>query len=138
MSDKKIKTISDIKKLHQQWQAAEKDLKTKVLICTTGCRALGALKIAKAFRQRLQSLEIDKKIQIKETGCIGMCSEAPVVLIEPYGYLYGRVKISDVDEIVSTTLQGGKPIGRLAVSQDRKKVVNIEEVNFNENNKKFL
>ena len=62
------------------------------------CRALGAAAISAAFKEKLAAAKLDKEIAIVETGCIGLCARAPVVLVEPYGYLYGGVKPDDVDD----------------------------------------
>lgn len=96
----------------------------------TGCRALGAQGVAAKFRERLKSLSLEKQVPVVETGCIGMCALAPVMLIEPYEYLYGGVSAEDIDEIISTTIQNGQAVERLAVIQDGKPAPRIKDINF--------
>ena len=130
MAPKKIKSLQDIEKLHQQLISGRQNLKARVLICMTGCRALGAQDVCTKFRKQLKRLSLDKQVAVVETGCIGMCARAPVVLIEPYEYLYGGVTPEDVEEIISTTIQGAKSLDRLAVTQDGKPVVKIGDIDF--------
>ena len=59
-----------------------------------------------------------------------MCARAPVMLIEPYNYLYGGVSSEDVDDIIATTIQKGQAIERLSVIQDGKPTPKIEDINF--------
>ena len=54
--------------------------KTRVLICMTGCRALGAGAVSQAFSKKLKKLSLDKEVAVVETGCIGLCAKAPVIL----------------------------------------------------------
>jgi len=96
----------------------------------TGCRALGAQGVAAKFRERLRSLSLEKEVSVVETGCIGLCARAPVMLIEPYEYLYGGVSGEDIDEIISTTIQNGQAVERLAVVQDGKPTPHIKDINF--------
>ncbi|MCK4293255.1 MAG: NADH-quinone oxidoreductase subunit NuoF [Planctomycetes bacterium] len=130
MSCKKIKSLGDIEQLQQQLLGKQQSYKATVLICMTGCRALGARAVGAEFREKLKSHSLQKQVAVVETGCIGMCARAPVVLIEPYRYLYGGVTPKDVDEIISTTIQQGKPIERLVVVQDGKPEPCIDEVDF--------
>ncbi len=130
MAREKIKSLQDIEKLRQKLLSARKNLKARVLICMTGCRALGAQDVCTEFHKQLKRLSIDKQVAVVETGCIGMCARAPVVLIEPHEYLYGGVTPEDVEEIILTTIQDGKPLNRLAVTQDGKPAVKISDIDF--------
>ena len=130
MSHKKITSLQDIEKLRQQLLSRQQSCKAKVLVCMTGCRALGAQDVCTEFRRQLKRLSLDEQVIVVETGCIGMCARAPVVLIEPYEYFYGGVTPEDVEEIISTTIQKSKPLNRLAVTQDGKPVVKVSDIDF--------
>ena len=47
------------------------------------------------------------------TGCFGLCEAGPVVIVYPEGAFYSRVKVEDVDEIVSEHLLKGRIVQRL-------------------------
>ncbi len=130
MAAQKIKSMNDLEQFQQDLLSGRQEYKARVLICATGCRALGAQGVAAKFRERLQSLSLEKEVSVVETGCIGMCARAPVMLIEPYEYLYGGVSSEDIDEIISTTIQKGRAVERLAVVQDGKPTPHIKDIGF--------
>jgi NADH-quinone oxidoreductase subunit F len=130
MPAKKISSMGDIEQFRQELLSRQQEYKARVLICMTGCRALGAQGVAAKFRERLKEFSLEKQVPVVETGCIGMCARAPVMLIEPYEYLYGGVSSEDVDEIISTTIQKGQAVERLAVIQDGKPAPMIKDIDF--------
>jgi NADH:ubiquinone oxidoreductase subunit F (NADH-binding)/NAD-dependent dihydropyrimidine dehydrogenase PreA subunit/(2Fe-2S) ferredoxin len=130
MSSRKIDSPKELKEIARQAQQARQRYRCRVLICMTGCRALGAAAIAAAFREKLAAAKLDEEIAIVETGCIGLCARAPVVLIEPYEYLYGGVKPDDVDEIIETTIRSGEPVESLVEVENGKALPRIDEAGF--------
>jgi len=84
-----------------------------VRICTTGCRAHGALEVRDAFQAEVKKLGLEERVEIRETGCHGFCAKAPVIGIDPEGISYNEVTVEDVPEIVSATLRDGKLVERL-------------------------
>ena len=130
MFDKKIESLNDIEQLRKRLHGERQSYKTRVLICMTGCRALGAQDVAAQLRKKLKSLSLDEEVALVEAGCIGICAIAPVLLIEPHGYLYGGVTPEDVDEIISTSIQQGKAVERLALIQNGKSAPCIDEIDF--------
>ena len=135
----KIKTIKELKEKAVQLQSSHQKYEGRILICMTGCRALGAADVSKAFKDKLAEAKLDKKFEIVETGCIGLCAKAPVVLIEPYDYLYGGVKPDNVDEIITETIINGKTVDSLlAKDDDGKSIKNINDINFYKNQKRVV
>ncbi len=78
-----------------------------VRICSTGCRAMGALEIHDAFVRELAAAGLSDEVALVKTGCQGLCAGAPVMGIDPEGIVYMGVKPEDVAGIVQTTLIGG-------------------------------
>ncbi|MBW8001230.1 MAG: NADH-quinone oxidoreductase subunit NuoF [Planctomycetes bacterium] len=138
MADKKINSITDLQQLSQTLLDKQKEYKIRVLICMTGCRALGAKDISTKFKQSLKEQKLDNQVIVIETGCIGICAKAPTILIEPFDFLYGSVTPDDVDEIIETTIKNSKPVEKLAVSQNGEKTANINEVEFYKKQKKIV
>ncbi len=130
MSSTKIQSLKALEHLHQQLQEQARKQGTRVLICMTGCRALGAADVAARFLERLEDRKLTDTVAVVQTGCIGLCAKAPVVLIEPDNFLYGGVAPDDVDEIIEETIQNHRPVERLAMVQDGRPQPRIEEVNF--------
>jgi len=138
MSLEKITSLRQLEQLRDKLSEKRKACKNRVLICMTGCRALGAKNVAEQFRKSISATELAKQTAIVEVGCIGLCAQAPTILIEPYDYLYGGVKPQDVDEIIDTTLRHGKPVERLAVPQNGKTEPEISKVDFYRKQNRFV
>jgi NADH:ubiquinone oxidoreductase subunit F (NADH-binding)/(2Fe-2S) ferredoxin/NAD-dependent dihydropyrimidine dehydrogenase PreA subunit len=139
MAQTKIHTPAELKARAEEIREARRGYKARVLICMTGCRALGAADVASAFREKLAAAKLDDIVEVVDTGCIGLCARAPVVLIEPYEYLYGCVKPDHVDEIIETTINNGKPVESLCVTRDAEVLPNISDIPFyNKQNKMVL
>nr|WP_302600003.1 NADH-quinone oxidoreductase subunit NuoF [uncultured Cellulosilyticum sp.] len=97
----------------------------KILVCCgTGCIAGGSLHIYEEFERIMKERNLpfsvsleeephEKSIGIKKSGCHGFCEMGPLVRIEPWGYLYIKVKVEDCAEIVEKTLIKGECIDRL-------------------------
>ncbi|MBI9106003.1 MAG: NADH-quinone oxidoreductase subunit NuoF [Spirochaetales bacterium] len=109
---------------------AEKVSRKQILLCMTGCRALGAEEVGKAFHEKLRMAGLEEEFEIIETGCHGQCSRAPVLLIEPEHFLYGGVSPDDVDEIIEKTLKGGLPVARLCADADGNTTADPDELPF--------
>jgi NADH-quinone oxidoreductase subunit F len=134
----KIRSPEELKKAAEQAKKARRKYRGRVLACMTGCRALGAADVVAAFREKLAAAGLNEEIEVVETGCIGLCARAPVVLIEPYEYLYGRVKPQDVDEIIEKTIRQGKPVESLVASENGKFLPTISEVGFYKDQQKAV
>ncbi len=89
------------------------DRKAIAVCAGTGCKAFGSLSVYDVFQKTLKSSGLDKKWELRATGCHGFCERGPLVLMFPSGTLYQKVKPEDVDEIVEQTLVKGKTIKRL-------------------------
>lgn len=130
MAEKKIKSLGDLTALAGKISESKKNIKARVLICMTGCRALGAELVANEFREKLSAASLDDSVEVVEVGCIGMCAMAPLVLIEPYDVLYGKIRPKHVDEIISATIEKGEILDKFVVKEDGKPVAKISDVSF--------
>jgi (2Fe-2S) ferredoxin len=84
------------------------DKKRIRVCCGTGCRANKSMKVAEELKKEA---EINGNVvEIVTTGCQGLCQKGPVMIIDPEGYFYQKVQPERVQEIVSRTISGGKPI----------------------------
>ncbi|NQT24683.1 NADH-quinone oxidoreductase subunit NuoF [candidate division KSB1 bacterium] len=129
-SSDNIQSLQAIEKLQQTYKDQMQQVPIRILICMTGCRALGAQDVARAFTEKLEVLSLTSQAVVVPTGCIGMCAKAPVVRIEPQGFLYGGVVPEDVDEIIKKTILKNQPVERLAVKQEGQSQSKISELDF--------
>jgi len=86
-----------------------------LVCCGTGCLANGSAEIAAEFEKQMESrgLRASLGVYTKKTGCHGFCERGPLVLVEPDGILYAKVKARDVTEILDKTIVGGETVERL-------------------------
>ncbi|MEW6666254.1 MAG: NADH-quinone oxidoreductase subunit NuoF [Thermodesulfobacteriota bacterium] len=112
-----------------------------IAVCTgTGCLALGAAKVVAAFKDEIRKQGLQKKVDIRETGCPGFCEKGPLIVINPEEICYVRVQPSDAEEIVSETILGKKVVDRLLYVDPNagEKVVRESEIPFYKNQKRHL
>ncbi len=84
-----------------------------VLVCGgTGCTSGNSKIIYDNFKTLLAEKNVTD-INVIMTGCFGLCSKGPIVVVYPDGSFYTHVKPEDVAEIVDAHLIGGAPVERL-------------------------
>jgi NADP-reducing hydrogenase subunit HndC len=84
------------------------------MICGgTGCTASGSMKVKAALENELKAKGLDEEIKVVQTGCFGLCSVGPVMIVYPDGTFYSHVQEGDVPEIVEEHLLKGRPVTRL-------------------------
>ena len=82
-------------------------------ICMTGCRAYGAVEIRDALLEEIRANGLEGQVEVRETGCHGFCARAPVMAVDPKGWVYQEVRPDDAREIVRETLLAGRVVDRL-------------------------
>ena len=114
----------------------------KILVCAgTGCIASGSLAIFDRLTELMASNDISCSVQLleevgadhvgmKKSGCHGFCEMGPLVRIEPQGYLYTKVKLSDCEEIVEKTIKNAEHIERLAYKKNGTVYQKQDEIPF--------
>ncbi len=104
----RIKDPQHLTKVQKKCRAALGRFPKKVIVCCgTGCLANGAAKIVTAFEDVLSKRQVkDFSIEaVTKTGCHGFCEQGPLVVIEPQGTFYTRVKPKDVEAIIEKSLE---------------------------------
>ncbi len=89
------------------------EYRKQVLVCGgTGCTSSGSKKVLKALRKELEKQGIDDVLVVR-TGCFGLCSLGPIMIVYPEGSFYSKVTAQEIPEIVEGHLKkGGKPINK--------------------------
>ena len=82
------------------------------------CQALGCLsrksgEIQAALEQEVAKLGLTDSVQVKLSGCPGLCQEGPIIMVEPEGVFYTRVTADDAIDIVQQHLRDGQFVERL-------------------------
>jgi len=126
-----IRSVGELRRLRKEL-AAREPADVVVRVCSTGCRALGALEVCDALEQEISRLDLGRspRVRVVRTGCHGLCAGAVVMVIDPKRILYQGVTPEDVPEIVEKTILGGKTIGRLCWSGGGRRVSRLRSVPF--------
>jgi len=110
----KIKSLAELESLREKIVAKRDPKKSCITICGgTGCLALGAKGVIVAFEEEIKKQRLSNKVDLKVTGCPGFCERGPLVVIDPGGIFYQRVKVENVAEIISQTVQKGSLVESL-------------------------
>ncbi|MBO4934182.1 MAG: NADH-quinone oxidoreductase subunit NuoF [Clostridia bacterium] len=96
-------------------------IRAQVLVCGgTGCTSSGSKAVREAFEESIKKNGLSDEIKLVQTGCFGLCSLGPVVIVYPDGTFYSRVSADDVEEIVTEHLLKGRPVERLVYNDTGK------------------
>jgi NADH-quinone oxidoreductase subunit F len=93
--------------------------KIKVLVGLASCGiAAGANKVYEELKALQKADKLD--IELKKTGCIGMCYREPLVEVidETGSYLYGEINEEKAVQIFDKHLKQGEPVDELIVKSD--------------------
>ncbi|MCK5562328.1 MAG: NAD(P)H-dependent oxidoreductase subunit E, partial [Thermoplasmata archaeon] len=138
---KKLKKPKDLEELRKSILAKRDPKKTCISVCGgTGCRALGCMKVFEAFETEIKKNNLEKEVELKMVGCPGFCEIGPLVIIEPKGIFYQKVRIDHVPHIISRTVINGELIDDLLyVDPDtEKKIIFDKDVPFYQKQKRII
>jgi len=115
--------------------------KTCITICGgTGCHAYGCEEIAQTFKDEIEKQKLEDNIDLRVTGCHGFCERGPIVVIQPQGIFYQRVKKENINEIISKTALGNEIIPGLLYEdpQTEEKIEKEKEVPFYKKQRRII
>lgn len=111
---KRISSPEDLERLRQKVKATRESMKSIIAFCVgTGCIALGANGVLEAIKSEIKKHRLEGEVNIRETGCLGMCEQGPMLIIYPEEIPYFKVKSEDAQEIISRTVVRGQLVKRL-------------------------
>jgi len=137
----KINSPTKLKELRESLNEKTDLSRPCITVCKgTGCLASGGLSVFDAFKKEVKKQNLDKKINIRSTGCHGFCERGPLVVIHPEGIFYQKVSDKDIPEILKETLLKGKVIERLLYVDPAtgKKIIKEDEVPFYKKQSRLL
>ncbi|MGE0084927.1 MAG: NADH-quinone oxidoreductase subunit NuoF [Desulfococcaceae bacterium] len=108
-------------------------VRTELMLCGgTGCHSTGSIALKKALEEELARQGLANEIKIVETGCNGFCALGPVMLVQPEGVFYQKLRIEDVPELVEEHFLKGRPVKRLFYKESASKdlIPRMEEIPF--------
>jgi bidirectional [NiFe] hydrogenase diaphorase subunit len=79
----------------------------RIRCCTAAaCLWSGSIKIKEGLDAAVAQAGLGHRVQVSEVGCMRLCSEGPLVQVDPEGSLYQRVKPEEVASIVGALDDG--------------------------------
>lgn len=98
----------------KRWSEFSESDKPRILVGAATCgRAAGALDVMEEFKKELSAAGISDKVELVETGCLGLCYAEPLVEIRACGtpsVLYSNVSSKDVAKLVKEHVVGGNAV----------------------------
>ncbi len=89
-------------------------VRTQLMLCGgTGCHASGTQDFQTALQKEIDRQGLSEEIKIIETGCNGFCAVGPVMLVQPEGIFYQKLKVKDVPHLVEEHFLKGRPVKKL-------------------------
>ncbi|MDR7480929.1 MAG: NuoF family protein [Armatimonadota bacterium] len=107
MTREELEAIAAAERVRQQ------GYRCRVKVCEgAGCLARGVTALKAAFQAVARGRS---DVEVTGAGCMGPCSDGPLVRIEPDGTLYRCRSPRDVHDVVASHLIAGRPVARLAL-----------------------
>jgi NADH:ubiquinone oxidoreductase subunit F (NADH-binding)/(2Fe-2S) ferredoxin/Pyruvate/2-oxoacid:ferredoxin oxidoreductase delta subunit len=114
---------------------AEQESRNKKLIslCAgSGCGAYGTAKVYDALVQELAKHGLQKKVEVKLSGCHGFCEKGPILVIHPEGIFYPQIKEDHIPDIVEKTIKNGELVQSLVYKDPatKEKITHEKDITF--------
>lgn len=129
----RINSAAELDALKNDILSRQDPEKPAIAICSgAGCHGLGNGGVMRAFEEEIEKQGLAGTVDIRATGCHGMCEQGPNVAIYPEEITYVKVAPEDVPEIVKQTVQGKKVVDRLVFADpvSGEKAVHLNEIPF--------
>ena len=92
----------------------ESGAKLYLMVCGGGgCHSSGSGKLIARLTALAARDGMQEEIAVERTGCFGLCSEGPILVVQPEGTMYTKVSEDDIDEIWESHVKNGKIVERL-------------------------
>jgi len=142
-----LEELNKIKKEHEELVMVRKVVKEKgeelakhtkyrkqILVCGgTGCTSSGSKKVIAALEAALKENGIEDEILVVKTGCFGLCSLGPIMIVYPEGSFYSQATPEGVARIVKEHLKEGNVVKELLYKEtvhEDGSITPLSETNF--------
>ena len=111
---KKVKANTLAQIGHRFDANAKSGARLSLMVCGGGgCHSSGSGKLIARLAELAARDAMQDEIAIERTGCFGLCSEGPILVVQPEGVMYTKVSEDDMEEIWESHVKGGKIVERL-------------------------
>ncbi|MBI4649317.1 MAG: FAD-dependent oxidoreductase [Bacteroidia bacterium] len=99
-----VKEFDDFRKL--LCYDSEENLPCLVISAGTCGQASGANEVIRIVKRNIIERNLQNKISLRITGCLGFCQIEPFILVEPGNIIYPKPSLDDISRIINATLEG--------------------------------
>ncbi len=90
-----------------------------ITICNgTACINKNIRGLQNILEEQLVKHNLQDKVKINVSGCLGMCDKGPIMIVYPGYTIYGNLTEKDIPEIIQEHIIKNKPIARLAIQEN--------------------
>jgi (2Fe-2S) ferredoxin len=83
------------------------------------CAEKGSSEIKELFKKRIKDLGLNTNVRANSAGCLDACEHGVTVLVYPEQIWYGKVTITDVEEIIQEHIIKNIPVVRLKITDEK-------------------
>ena len=141
---KTLEQIEEIRKtkreeLDLRVNSASRAHERHILVCNgTGCTSSKSPKIMEKLEELIKEKNIEN-VRVVKTGCFGLCSKGPIIIIRPEDTFYSLVKIEDCEEIINSHILENKIVDRLLCKDVSGAIVKkLDELPFYKKQKRIV
>ncbi len=114
--------------------ASKTGYRKQVLVCGgTGCTSSGSKKVIAALEESLKKHGLEDEILVVRTGCFGLCSLGPIMIVYPEGCFYSQMTPEHVETVVENHLKNGNVVKELLYAEtvhEDGSIISLNETNF--------
>jgi bidirectional [NiFe] hydrogenase diaphorase subunit len=108
--------LSDLDAIAERERAARRPMRIRCCVAA-GCLPSGRAQIKESLDAAVAQAGLDGTVEVSAVGCLRLCSEGPLVQVDPGGPLYQRVRPQDAASIIAALAgdpragpRGGDPL----------------------------
>jgi NADH-quinone oxidoreductase subunit F len=137
----KINTLTDLQAIKDDFLNHEKEFQFTAHICyAAGCLSSECKEFKDAFVKALENENLQTKVKINLTGCMGACTLGPTLIINPGNTLYCNLNPASASQIVNEHIRKGRIAEKFCYKDHEtgKVIPNLNKIPFFKHQKKIV
>ena len=111
-------TPEELAQIRQTVEDENREYEHHICVCmAAGCASTGSGKVKDALTEEVKKRGLEHTCKVKGTGCLGLCSQGPLMTVEPQGVMYKEVKAEHAPAIIDSL--SSKPVSSLLCSTEQ-------------------
>lgn len=79
------------------------------------CANKESVGLVQQIMEEIEERELSSEVMVTNTGCFGICSSGPVVVVYPEGIWYKNITKEDITTIFDEHIEQGNPVKNLMI-----------------------